>query len=220
MRRDTNEKRRRGKERRERLKEKPERSESWSRTTHRLESSDHSRFIKHVTRNRSQDHGECKQIYMYIHIYKYQQTNMCSHTNTCSFHDVYCSKPLTFHNGSCFFASRCCFKHFCRFQVLTVQTDRKENVNNKIRTHVQCVVHDQEGQRKVNPLKKKACDCYFHLILIDRQSQGNIVQVPFNKFLHPEWLLPLRLLFPGALVPLGVGGSEGGAAFGVGFSRS
>ena len=50
-----------------------------------------------------------------------------------------------------FFASRYCFKHFCRFQALTSQRDREENINNKIRattTHVHCVVHDQEGQRK------------------------------------------------------------------------
>ena len=39
---------------------------------------------------------------------------------------------------------------FADFQVLTAQTDREENVNNKIRatTHVLCMVHDQEGQRK------------------------------------------------------------------------
>ena len=67
-----------------------------------------------------------------------------------------------------FFASRRCSKHFCRFQALTAQTDREENVNNKIRAttrHVQCVVHDQEGHRKATgqhllsnsdyPLKEK-----------------------------------------------------------------
>ena len=49
------------------------------------------------------------------------------------------------------------------------------------------------------------------------------VQVPSKKLLHgcrldyPDCLLPLRLLFLDAFLPLGVGGSEGGAAFGVGF---
>ena len=43
------------------------------------------------------------------------------------------------------------------------------------------------------------------------------MQVPFKKFLHgcrldfPDWLLTLRLLFLTALLPLGVGGSDGGA---------
>ena len=50
--------------------------------------------------------------------------------------------------------------------------------------------------------------------------------VPFKKFLHgcrlvfPDGLLPLKLFFLDALLPLGVGGSEGGAVFGVGFVRS
>ena len=78
------------------------------------------------------------------------------------------------------FSSRSCFKQFCRFQALAAQTDREENVNNKIwatTMHVQCVAHNQEGQRKATgqyllsncnyPLKNKACDCYCHLILID-----------------------------------------------------
>ena len=51
------------------------------------------------------------------------------------------------------------------------------------------------------------------------------MQVPFKKCLHgcrlnfPDWLLPLMWLFLDALLPLGVGGSEVGAAFGVGFAR-
>ena len=52
---------------------------------------------------------------------------------------------------SWFFASRCCFKHFRKFQALPAETDREENVNNKngaTTTHLQCVVHDQEGQKK------------------------------------------------------------------------
>ena len=90
---------------------------------------------------------------------------------------MYCSKPFTFHNGFMFFASRRCFQHSCRFQALTAQTDREENVNNKIRattTHVKCVVHDQEGHRSqpdnichlivIILSKHKACDCYCHLI--------------------------------------------------------
>ena len=69
---------------------------------------------------------------------------------------------------------------FCRFQVLAAQTDREENVKNKTRattTHVQCVVHDQEGHRMATgqyllsnsnyPLIKNACDCYCQLIPID-----------------------------------------------------
>ena len=57
-------------------------------------------------------------------------------------------------------------------------------------------------------------------------SQGNLVQVPFKKCLHgcrldfPDWLLPLTFLCLDALLPLGVGGSVGGAVFGVGFARS
>ena len=56
--------------------------------------------------------------------------------------------------------------------------------------------------------------------------QGDLVQVLFKKCLHgcrlnfPDLLLPLRLLFLDALLSLGVGGSEGGAAFGVDFARS
>ena len=52
------------------------------------------------------------------------------------------------------------------------------------------------------------------------------MQVPFKKFLHgcrasfPDRLLPLKHLFLDARPPLGVGGSEGGAVFGVGFARS
>ena len=52
------------------------------------------------------------------------------------------------------------------------------------------------------------------------------MQVPFKKFLHgcrlvfPDWLLLLKLLFLDALLPLGVGGSEDGAVFGVGFCTS
>ena len=57
-------------------------------------------------------------------------------------------------------------------------------------------------------------------------SQCDLVQVPFKNCLHgcrlvfPDWHLPLKLLFLDALLPLGVGGSEGGAVFGVGFARS
>ena len=143
MKRDTCD--RRGKERRERFKEKQEKKREGSHVhqnftdskpqdlTHSkgfraaLGSSNHSRYMKHVTRNRAQDHGIYTQIYM------------CTHTYTRTFHDVYSLKPLTFHNGFMFFASRGCFKHFCRFQALTAQTDREETM---------CVVHDQEGQRK------------------------------------------------------------------------
>ena len=45
------------------------------------------------------------------------------------------------------------------------------------------------------------------------------MQEPFKKFLHgcrldfPNWFLPLRLLFLDALLPLGDGGSDGGAVF-------
>ena len=37
-------------------------------------------------------------------------------SGTRAFHDMCCSKPLTFHNGFMFFASRSCFKHFFKFQ--------------------------------------------------------------------------------------------------------
>ena len=53
--------------------------------------------------------------------------NMCcsfSHEKTQSgtraLHDMCCSKPLTFHNGFMFVASRSCFKHLFRFQALLV----------------------------------------------------------------------------------------------------
>ena len=102
-----------------------------------------------------------------------------------------CSKPLTFHNGFMFFASRSCFKHFCRFQALRARTGREEIVKNKIwatTTHVECVVPDQEGHRKATgqyichlvPIilsKNKACDCYCHLILIDLSKKLRIVFV-------------------------------------------
>ena len=61
-----------------------------------------------------------------------------------------------------------------------------------------------------------------------QNSQGDSVRVPFKMYLHgcrmnfPDWLLPLTFLFLDALLPrvFGVGGSEGGAVFGVGFARS
>ena len=37
-------------------------------------------------------------------------------SGTRTFHDLCCLKPLTFHNGFVFFASRSCFKHYFRFQ--------------------------------------------------------------------------------------------------------
>ena len=60
----------------------------------------------------------------------------------------------------------------------------------------------------------------------DANSQSNLVHVPLKKFLHgcrlvfPDGLLPPRLLFLDALLPLGVGGSEDGAVVGVDFARS
>ena len=54
----------------------------------------------HVCRTRSQDHG------IYIYIYIFMSVSCFAHFsrknvvwNTRTFHDVYCSKPLTFHNG-------------------------------------------------------------------------------------------------------------------------
>ena len=149
------------------------------REQHRHESSNHSRYIQHVTRNRSQDHSK---IYKYIYIYIYICKCTCARIHT-----HVRSKPLTFHNGFMFYASsRACFKHFCRFQALTAQTDKKEHVNNKIQattTHVHCVVHDQEGHRKaigqyfylilIILSKNKACDCYCHPILIDLSLLSN-----------------------------------------------
>ena len=70
---------------------------------------------------------------------------MCMYTFTCTFMMCAVRSPWPSTMVSCSCASRSCFKHFCRFQALTAQTDREEHVNNK---HVQCVVHDQEGQRK------------------------------------------------------------------------
>ena len=60
----------------------------------------------------------------------------------------------------------------------------------------------------------------------DANCQSNLVQIPFKKSLRgcrldfPDGLLPLGLLFLDELLPLGVGGSKGGAVFGVGFARS
>ena len=93
---------------------------------------------------------------------------------------------------SCVFAYRSCCKHFCRFQALTAHTDREEHVNNKIwatTTHVHCVVHDQEWQRKATGqyllsnskyrLKNKACDCHCHLVLIDLSKNAIVIIILF-----------------------------------------
>ena len=61
-----------------------------------------------------------------------------------------------------------------------------------------------------------------------QHSQGDLVQVHFKKYLHggrlkfSDWLLPLAFLFLDTLLPRVFEdcGSEGGAAFGVGFARS
>ena len=100
-----------------------------------------------LLRNTHDSFGSSRSVDIYIYIQRYT----CTHTYTCTFHDVCCSKPLTFHNGFMFCACRGCFKHTCIFQALPAQTDREENVNNKVRaatTHVQFVVHCQEGHRK------------------------------------------------------------------------
>ena len=67
-----------------------------------------------IIRVTCQDHGKYKDIYIYIHIQKDICTHTCTYTcrcqcllisqhektqsRTCTFHDVYCSKPLAFHN--------------------------------------------------------------------------------------------------------------------------
>ena len=57
-------------------------------------------------------------------------------------------------------------------------------------------------------------------------SQGDLVQVPFKKCVHgcrlnfSDWLLPLMFVFLDTLLPRFFDGSEGVAAFGVGFARS
>ena len=43
-------------------------------------------------RNTQNSFGSSRSVHIF-HMY------MCTHTYTCTFHDVYCSKPLTFHNG-------------------------------------------------------------------------------------------------------------------------
>ena len=69
------------------------------------------------------------------------------------------------------------------------------------------------------------CLAKFHALLGDEHSAPNLHPVTFGR-MHgclldfPDWLLPLRLLFLDSLPAPGVGGSEGGAAFGVGFARS
>ena len=99
------------------------------------------------------------------------QIHICTHTNTCTKRYRYTytyrhryryryrkrsdtEKDLEkdiheHHNAFMFFASCICFKHFCRFQVVTAQPDREEtNVKNKnwaTTTHVQCVVCKQGG---------------------------------------------------------------------------
>ena len=60
-----------------------------------------------------------------------------------------------------------------------------------------------------------------------RFSQGDLVQVPFKKYLHggrlnfSDWLLHLAFLVLDTRLPRAfeVGGSEGGASLGVGFAR-
>ena len=87
------------------------------REQHRPDCSNHSRYMKHVTRSRSQDH--C--IFIHKHICTHTSTSTPTSTSTSAcrchcfahfsrktqsgtraFHDVHCSKPLTFHNGFIF----------------------------------------------------------------------------------------------------------------------
>ena len=57
-------------------------------------------------------------------------------------------------------------------------------------------------------------------------AQNSSLQVHLMKSLYgcrlvfSDGLLPLKFLFLDALLPVGVGGSEDGAVFGVGFTRS
>ena len=96
--------------------------------------------------------------------------------NTCTFHDVYCSKPLTFHNGFMFFCFSLLFQALCCiFQSLTARPDReRKNVKNKNRTtttHVHCMVCKQEGNGRqpdntchvirtvISQVKASNCNC-------------------------------------------------------------
>ena len=71
----------------------------------------------------TQQHNTHTQQHTHQHTHQHPHTNThttqhtqlpthTKHTTTCTFHDVYCSKPLTFHKIFMFFASRSCFKHF------------------------------------------------------------------------------------------------------------
>ena len=113
------------------------------REQHRLESSNHSRYMKHVTRNRSQDRD--------IHIYICLQIYICTRTCARPFHDVSCSKLLTFNNGFMFFLLlEAVSSTFSDFKPLQLRpTERKLSITRSWRQQrmCKCVVHDQEGQR-------------------------------------------------------------------------
>ena len=55
---------------------------------------------------RSMSGATALKITVNIYIYMSKQICMCTHTYSCTFRDVYCSKPLTFHMGFMFSPSR------------------------------------------------------------------------------------------------------------------
>ena len=85
---------------------------------------------------------------------------MCTRTYTCAFHYVYCSKPLTFHNGFMFFfASRNCFKLLCRFQAF-YSPDRQQRMCN-----VLYMIKKGNGRQPDNI-------CYLILIVVSKKIRG------------------------------------------------
>ena len=110
-----------------------------------------------------------------IHIF------MCTHTKTCTFHDVYCSKPFTFHNGFMFFLLLVAVSStVADFKLLQLRpTVKKMSITRSERQQRMCNVWYmiRKGTRSQPDnichlllsilSKNKACDCNCHLILID-----------------------------------------------------
>ena len=142
-----------------------------AREQHQLESSNHSRYMKHFTRNRSQDHG----------IYIFKQIYMCTHTHTCTFHDVYCSKPLTFQNGFMFI----CFSYL--FQALLQiskpsqvrATERKMSITRSGRQQCMCnvwhMIRKGNGRQPVN-----ICDLIL-IILSKKKRPVTVIVISTSK---------------------------------------
>ena len=126
-------------------------------------------------------------IYIYIYIYIYI-LYMRTHTYTCTFHDVYCSKPWTFPKGFMLFlllvAVASTFADFKPLQLRPRERERKMSITRSGRQqrmcHVWYMIRKGTGRQSDNNCyltliilsKNKACDCYCHQVLINLSKKN------------------------------------------------